>query len=373
MKRKIENEFFRAFEFGGTVYKCIDYFRQKYDLGYLPQEGEKLDEKWQNYYDVELPKQILGETEVFNDTVIRHTESPLIDEIENNLNECQTDIQKERYLFSLLKPFSELSRVYHPIAEIERIKKAIQECESEKTHWESLPQNESLNDVAGKPAGTPKEQIEACNSMVEDYKKQIERLHHINKRFREITGQQVNDAGTVEACLSAFRSIAYMFANRLDALLLTCGIDFIKLQKESGIYLKAYRSVTDVDFYLGSLELAQKYINALPKMEDHEQTNPSSLELPTELDTERARKYLKKAIEYSWIKPTSTGYHFNKSKTQLAYFTEKVFCPNKTDEYPETALNKLFGVSRLGSARTQIYNAKKPQKWRPGIDNFFTD
>jgi hypothetical protein len=73
-------------------------------------------------------------------------------------------------------------------------------------------------------------------------------LHHINKRFREITGQQVNDAGTVEACLSAFRSIAYMFANRLDALLLTYGIDFIKLQKESGIYLKAYRSVTDVIF-----------------------------------------------------------------------------------------------------------------------------
>jgi hypothetical protein len=30
-EKEIENEFFRAFEFGGTVYKCIDYFRQKYD------------------------------------------------------------------------------------------------------------------------------------------------------------------------------------------------------------------------------------------------------------------------------------------------------------------------------------------------------
>jgi hypothetical protein len=57
----------------------------------------------QNHYNVELPKQILGETAVFNDTVIRYTESPLIDEMRNNLNECQTDIQKERYLFFFIK------------------------------------------------------------------------------------------------------------------------------------------------------------------------------------------------------------------------------------------------------------------------------
>jgi hypothetical protein len=31
--------------------------------------------------------------------------------------------KKKGIFFSLLKPFSELSRVYHPIAEIERIKK----------------------------------------------------------------------------------------------------------------------------------------------------------------------------------------------------------------------------------------------------------
>lgn len=130
-----------------------------------------------------------------------------------------------------------------------------------------------------------------------------------------------------------------------------------------------------LDNYLTSSQIGEFWSETqnLRTQQQEEIEEKGMITLPDELNTDRAKKYFKKAMEYSWIKPTSTGYHFNKSKTQLAYFTEKVFCPNKTDEYPETALNKLFGVSRLGSARTQIYNAKKPQKWRPEIDDFFTD
>ena len=34
-------------------------------------------------------------------------------------------------------------------------------------------------------------------------------------------------------------------------------------------------------------------------------------------------------------------------------------------------LNKLFGVKRLYSSLTQVYNAQKPQRWRSQIDEMF--
>lgn len=82
----------------------------------------ELNEKWQNYYDVVLPKLILEATEAFDDGVLIYTESPLIDKIERNLNECQTDKQKERYIF-FTKTFSEISSIYCPTATVNRQKK----------------------------------------------------------------------------------------------------------------------------------------------------------------------------------------------------------------------------------------------------------
>ena len=61
------------------------------------------------------------------------------------------------------------------------------------------------------------------------------------------------------------------------------------------------------------------------------------------------------------------------SVAMLGYFLERVYCPNNTEKLPEQALNRLFGVARIGSAITQLHNAKKPQKWRKEIDKLFTD
>ncbi len=268
MDKTIETPFFKAFEFGGVVHNCIDYFRHKYDLGYYPQDkNNKLDAKWQNYFDTVLPERIFNATEEFDDTVIAYAESPLINEIERNLNECQSEQQKERYLFSLLKPFNEISKIYCPTAEINRLNKEILNCENEKKQWMSLPLNKILYNTSGEVAGTPKEQIEACNEFIIDYKNRIERIYFINKRFIEITNQQINEKGTVEHCLEMFVHIKFLFTNRLDALLLTYGIDLMKLQEKSGIYLKSHRLITDIDWYIGSLELAEKYINDLKTQE----------------------------------------------------------------------------------------------------------
>ena len=34
MEKAVEKEFFRAFESGGVVNLCLDWMRQKYDLGF---------------------------------------------------------------------------------------------------------------------------------------------------------------------------------------------------------------------------------------------------------------------------------------------------------------------------------------------------
>lgn len=69
---------------------------------------------------------------------------------------------------------------------------------------------------------------------------------------------------------------------------------------------------------------------------------------------------------YKWL-------YDNGSKASLAYFLYKLFNPNGTGQIPYQRLNILWGVTRLDSALTQVLNAKKPQQWRIPIDRLFTD
>ena len=103
------------------------------------------------------------------------------------------------------------------------------------------------------------------------------------------------------------------FINRLDALLLEYGIDLMELQKESGIILKPQRDIDDVAPYIGTRELAQRYIDALTpgataatatngsdRQPTHAATNTGyevqPFEVPEYLTTPQAEKMLR-AIE----------------------------------------------------------------------------
>lgn len=105
--------------------------------------------------------------------------------------------------------------------------------------------------------------------------------------------------------------------------------------------------------------------------------------LPKDLDTPRAREAFAKAIEknymeavdggkYRWI---GTGGKANTS--ELAYFLGLVYnykytlYGNAGENFPEDSLNELFSVTRLYSSLTQVYNAKKKQRWRSLIDDIF--
>lgn len=291
MNKTIEKKFFEAFKRGGVVDNCIEWMRYIYNLPPIKPgdskaceslQNKEAKDKFDNFYKEILPKDILEKTEAFNDKVIMNMDSPLMDEIEANLNECKTEVERERYLFSLLKPFGDIpsgcgiARIYHPKVEIKRLESEIVYFERDKAFWQKREEDELVEDVDGKSAGTPKEQIEACNSMIERRKEQIDWALYVNRRFCELTGKFEDGArwmqkGTVEHCLNAFIRIMRVFADRLDALLLTYGIDLMKLQEISGLYLKSHRLITDIDVYVGSRDLAQKYIDDLSKLDGQQQ------------------------------------------------------------------------------------------------------
>lgn len=114
-------------------------------------------------------------------------------------------------------------------------------------------------------------------------------------------------------------------------------------------------------------------------------TNPDapgmddSLNLPPDLNTERARKYFPRAIGAGFMAKTNSGYKWlfggdRGSKARLAYFIEKVYCPAATDLLEAARireLERLFGIVRLDRAIQQNVEAgaaQSVQKWRANID-----
>jgi hypothetical protein len=330
MDKTIETKFFEAFSFGGVVANCIEWMRYTYNLPCVKTEAStkdvrKLNEKWVKYYEETLPKSILEATNAFNFDVIDCIDCPLMDEIEGNLNDCKTDTQKENYLFSLLLPFGNglkgcgYARVFHPKTEIEPLERWIKEEEKDNEQW-ALDKDDEF---AAK-------QVKAGYEIIDGYREQIDWALYVNRQFCEILNKTLNKTdkeNSVEYCLHRFSRAAKMFADRLDALLLTYGIDLLRLQRECGVYLKEYRIITDVDLYIGSRELAQRYIDALPKDNAQEQpkTAPEgAVILPDVLNTDEAKKVFQKAIQAGLMSKEGTRYKWNDTKQLLAYFAEKM-------------------------------------------------
>lgn len=97
--------------------------------------------------------------------------------------------------------------------------------------------------------------------------------------------------------------------------------------------------------------------------------------LPLELDTPRARKYIGKAIEAGFIASTGEGLKWSMTKAKLAYFLQRIYCiddngKDNGQRFPESALDELFGVNRLGKARSQLADHKVKMNYED-IDSLF--
>lgn len=387
-EKEIENKFFKAFMFGGVMHSCFDWLQHKYNLGfYISKEDEEKPQKpeskdWQNFYDVIMPEKIKEMAEAFDDSVIMNAESPLIDEIGNNLNGLNAK-ECERYIYSLLTPFKEYSDNIHPYEVIKELKgnvvgiMGIKDNERDLKIWESMPQDEQLYDINGQPSGTPREQVEACKHFIKEYKYRIERAEYKSKKYYEIVNC-INEESTVEKYFELLFSVVCQYATRLDALLLERGINLMWYQEQSGIYILTHRDITQLEWYLGSYKLARMYIEeAIPKTETPQNLDKeiSKNDLPSRL-TEDEALYYNKAIEKGFAKENDNGYKwlYNKgSKASLAYFLYKIFSPNGMGQIPFKRLDMLWGVKRLDSALTQTLNAKHTQQWRTQIDSLFAD
>jgi len=97
---------------------------------------------------------------------------------------------------------------------------------------------------------------------------------------------------------------------------------------------------------------------------------PRALELPSELDTEQARKYFARAIAAGYMKVTATGGKWlMKPDKSLGYFCGKVYKESK----PQTALARYFHVPNIGALITQTgpgYEVTRAdaKRWRAKID-----
>lgn len=293
----MEKQFLGAF--GRLAGLCMGWMDQTYSLWLYHSENEPLPPEWQRHYDVELLKRIKKQFEVFDRTVLYDgNPSPLFEEIGNNVDEQRTPTAREQYAFSLLTPFKNFADKYDPTALIAQEEQ--QMCLFKDEKW------------------------------VSRHSQLIERYKYISQRYFELTIQYSGNKnngmcwqkGTVENCMSVLHDTAIHFANRLDALLLTYGIDLLRLQEECGVYLKRRRLITDVEYYIGSAELAEKYIKALPARQSGTPQQKAP-EFPDELNTAKARGLINNAVEAGFITVEAGRYKWYGTKVLLAYFAVK--------------------------------------------------
>lgn len=315
METTFENKFFDAFRSLGVVDGCLDWLKEQYCKPTL--QGGKADAEtarqqafWQDWHDNKEPPQIEKETKAFANWFNNQWQA-LIAEIQANIDGCKTDAERGRYLPTLLTPFATTQRGFNPNEEINRARQEIAEAEKCLMAFK--------DDVA---------QVEACQQSIAKQKQRIERAKEDVRRFENI----LDNNGIVERCFAFFYGIWGQYANRLAALLLSYGIDLLRLQDETGVYLTNDIDITNVCYYypyLGSIKLAQRDIERLqtgckPQQADADTKNIAFSE---DADTDKAIWGLLERLKNDgWITPAGGGFKWKRGVTNqlIAYWVEQV-------------------------------------------------
>lgn len=130
--------------------------------------------------------------------------------------------------------------------------------------------------------------------------------------------------------------------------------------------LDNYRPFIHYDFFVNQLTEALEAATPTTSGQPEQASDP--LNLPPEMDTPDARKYLGECGRLGWIKPTGNGAISNIPQIRLAYICSKIY----NNPRPIKALEEYFGVHNLAASITQ---AEVPSKradvirWRNEIDN----
>lgn len=340
MNKTIEHNFFRAFLMGGVFHTCIEWMQDEYNLTYSDSKDEMHPTK-RHLHDVVEPSNIKLETEAFDSGGVEYLDSLLMDEIECNINECKTEADRMRYICTLLTPFKVYSDIFTPIKFIESSNKDTERCRQHIEFWKKNTDKKMDSN----------RQIECLNEAIEKNTYNIERSKYISEQLKHLSRQDY-DADSVGRYFYAYCHIVIDYANRLDALLLTYGIDLFRVQEECGIYLLEQRDVFVVSLYIGSMELTRKYISNLPI---------DTMNLPETMDKQLAKIVFSKAIKAGYMKPTKFGCRWDKNNlgdSLLAYMLMRIY-PNRL---PISELEPYFGVEHLSKTRNQVKDNKGNEK-----------
>lgn len=294
MDKTIEKNFFRMFSKGGAATLGLEYLEFKVnDDGY---DAEESDRRYRKYCTEEIPIKIKELTEAFDDSIFDFYDGErpaIMTEIENNLDNCSNEYEKESYLHSLLTPLK---------------------------HWANAFNNTPfINAVNRLTNGIKQDLLETCHDpeTLEKRMKEADETHKkiiegSEKHCRELSQSfsPWSEDGTPESYCAYWEELVRDYAYMLDAILLERRIDLFKLQKDCGVWLIEERAATLLYPYLETVERGEYLIEALQKeieqtdvqdekQEPQQEAKPQSI--PTINDTDKERFVFDNALQKQYM------------------------------------------------------------------------
>lgn len=281
---------------------CLMYIESKYDLGYKENQNTMtvLSPYMQRQIHEVLPNRI---TSGFDEGIINIANlNKVIEEIESNIDKCESQEVLERYVVKLLEPFRAVSDKM------------------------SMFQNEK-------------------------FEKQRAKIE-----------EEMAKLGTPENCLNDLLFIMTKYANKLYAALIQRGFDLRRFQDEVEIYLKKEWTWFDIAQYVGGRKRAQHFMEQQKPPKLKHKSKAIKREKPARFTTNitegkarkiyselRKQEYIHASTEVSdwlWVcglcdKPTTKldGENNNEIKidwiqgqNELAYFIKQLFRPTNGND-----------------------------------------
>ena len=341
MQTTIEDWFFSYFEEKGLVSKCINLVSYKYDLGEIPHNIPIEEIK----FNVEDLKSIKKDLYKLGQISLDYKKSILMDEVSQNINSCDGQ-ELDDYIFSLLKPFKELSELINPIGKLEKMK---------LEYMEAIQNDSDVN-------------------IINKLSDRIARVQAAQKIYRGMDIFSTNEEP--ESTLSCLFFKQQVFFDSLDAILLPLHIDIFNYQKEIGIYLSTERNVGLLICRLGGYDLIN-YIDELDHRKPHQRSTPEFIISPR-LDTKEMKNIFKKGIELGLMEVSEQGhYKWLSTNVLFSYFVDivnqKIFNKGNRAHRDVKPFAELFEwESRKITQGMQEYKkiGKYPEKYEQ-IDSLF--
>lgn len=362
MVRDIEELFFKEYRLGGIAHTALGIVKQNYDLNPYPATG-KLSQQWAEYYESGYKDDLKTREDAFDESILVAPTCSIIEEIRANVELCN-GLQRERYLISLLTPFKNISDLMHPDKSVyHEFQKRNEELLADMKLWELADDKDEA-----------RMQIDVGKQMIEQGDKDYQRQLYISKRILELCHLSYSDDSYKDDYALhvwvRFRNLLHMYANRLDAVLLENNIDMMTVQQNAGIWILTKRDISSLECYCGSMKLARKYIDELPKAD----ILPVGSSIPLALSTPEAKSILSKLINDGLCVADREAYKWKGRANELAAFIDcsstvlKVRPSN--NRVPWKLYKQLFNLSgreiKAAQDAKKDYDMErraKPDKW----------